>query len=320
MKRIFAFSLCFLMLCSPIFADDLKIKAEPLSQFKTGSSETRFGAFEFIGGLVLTSKHEEFGGISGIRFVRDENFIAVTDKARVITGALERKEGKAHGIKSEKITRIKAVNGATITGANDKDAEAIEVVGNQFFVGYERNDRVLRLNLRGRKLVADGTYLIDFTPYGFPNNKGPEALAFDQTSKKLFAFAEHALNEDGNHRGFIISGGKVEREISIKHRNGFSLTDAHFLPDGDLLILERYYNPLIGGYMRIRRVLKKNLFSDKPLDGEILIDVDSDYEIDNMEGMAVSLMEDGSKRITLISDDNFSRNQRTVLLEFKLID
>lgn len=320
MKRIFAFSLCFLMLCSPVFADDLKIKSEPLSQFKTGSSETRFGALEFIGGLVLTSKHEEFGGISGIRFMRNENFIAVTDKARVITGALERKEGKPHGIKSEKITRIKAVNGATITGANDKDAEAIEVVGNQFFVGYERNDRVLRLSLRGRKLVADGTYLIDFTPYGFPNNKGPEALAFDQTSKKLFAFAEYALNEEGNHRGFIISGGKVEREISIKHRNGFSLTDAHFLPDGDLLILERYYNPLIGGYMRIRRVLKKNLFSDKPLDGEILIDVDSDYEIDNMEGMAVSLMEDGSKRITLISDDNFSRNQRTVLLEFKLID
>lgn len=320
MKRIFAFSLCLLMICSAAFADDLKIKAEPLSKFKTGSTETRFGALEFIGGLVLKSKHEEFGGLSGIRFVRDENFIAVTDKARVLTGTLKRKDGKPHSIKGEKITRIKAANGATITGANDKDAEAIEIVNNQFFVGYERNDRILRLNLRGRKLVADGSYLIDFTPYGFPNNKGPEALAFDPNSKKLFAFAEYALNDEGNQRGFIISGGKVEREISVKHRDGFSLTDAHFLPDGDLLILERYYNPFTGAYMRIRRILQENLFSDKPLDGETIIDVDSDYEIDNMEGMAVTLMADGSKRITLISDDNFSRNQRTILLEFKLVD
>lgn len=319
MKRIIAFSLCLLFTCSSAFADDLKIKAEPISTFKIDSSETRFGALEFIGGLVLQSKHEEFGGISGIRFVRDENFIAVTDKARVITGTLKRKDGKPHAIKGEKITRIKASNGATITGANDKDAEAIEVISNQFFVGYERNDRILRLNLRGRKLVADGTYLIDFTPYGLPNNKGPEALAFDKTSKKLFAFAEYALNEEGNQRGFIISGGKIEREISVKHRDGFSLTDAQFLPSGDLLILERYYNPFAGAYMRIRRVLKETLFAEKPLDGEILIDVDGDYEIDNMEGLAVSRMEDGTTRLTLISDNNFSDRQRTILLEFKLV-
>ena len=320
MKRVLAFSLCLCMFCSPVFADDLKIKVEPIPTFKIGSSETRFGALEFIGGLVLQSKHEEFGGISGIRFVRDENFIAVTDKARVITGTLKRKDSKPHAIKGEKITRIKASNGATITGANDKDAEAIEVIGNQFFVGYERNDRILRLNLRGRKLVADGAYLIDFTPYGFPNNKGPEALAYDQNSKKLFAFAEYALNEEGNQRGFIISAGKVEREISVKHRDGFSLTDAHFLPNGDLLILERYYNPFAGAYMRIRRILKETLFSEKPLDGEILIDVDGDYAIDNMEGLAVSFMQDGSTRLTLVSDDNFSRNQRTILLEFKLLN
>lgn len=320
MNRIFAFLLCLFMICGSALADDLKIEVEPISKFKTDSSETRFGALEFIGGLALKSKHEEFGGISGIRFVRDQNFIAVTDKARVVTGKLERKNGTPHAIKGEKITRIKAANGATITGANDKDAEAIEVVGNQFFVGYERNDRILRLNLRGRKLVADGSYLIDFTPYGFPNNKGPEALAYDPHSEKLFVFAEYAFNEEGNQRGFIISGGKVEREISVKHRNGFSLTDAHFLPDGDLLILERYYNPFSGAYMRIRRILKENLFSDKPLDGETIIDVDSDYEIDNMEGMAISRMADGSTRITLISDDNFSRNQRTILLEFKLVD
>ncbi|MDJ0612352.1 MAG: esterase-like activity of phytase family protein [Rhizobiaceae bacterium] len=298
----------------------MKIKAEPISVFKPGSTETRFGKLEFLGGLVLTSKHDDFGGISGIRFVKDNNFIAVTDKARVITGRLERKNGKPHAIKGEEITRIKAANGKTITGADDKDAESIELAGNQFLVGYERNDRILRLNLRGRKLIADGSYKIDFEPYDFPDNKGPEAMALDPNSGKLFAFAEYALNSKGNHQGFIISGGKVEKTISMKERNGFSLTDAHFLPNGDLLMLERYYNPFTGPFMRMRRVAKADLFADTPLDGEILIDVDDDYEIDNIEGLAISQMDDGSARLTLVSDDNFSKRQRTVLLEFKLLD
>ena len=320
MKRVLALSLGLSILPHLAIADDLKIKAEPIVNFKIGSSENRFGKLEFIGGLILTSKHEDFGGISGMRFVKGENFIAVTDKARVITGRLARKDGKPHAIKGEKITRIKAANGKTITGANDKDAEAIELAGNQFLVGYERNDRILRLNLRGRKLVADGSYHVDLEPYAFPDNKGPEAIALDPNSGKLFAFAEYALNAEGNHKGFIISGGKVERELSMKEKNGFSLTDAHFLPDGDLLMLERYFNPFTGPYMRLRRIEKAKLFSNQPLDGEILVDVDDDFEIDNIEGMAISKMDDGGTRITVISDDNFSKRQRTVLLEFKLLD
>ncbi len=320
MKRLLTFSLGLAFLSTAALADDLKIKAKLIETFKVNSSETRFGKLEFIGGLVLTSKHDEFGGISGIRFVKDNNFIAVTDKARVITGLLERKDGKPNAIKGEKITRIKASNGKTITGANDKDAESIELAGNQFLVGYERNDRILRLNLRGRKLIADGAYKVDFEPYNFPDNKGPEAIALDPDSGKLFAFAEYALNDEGNHQGFIISGGKVEKEISVKQRNGFSLTDAHFLPDGDLLILERYYNPFTGPFMRLRKILKADLFSNEPLDGEILIDVDDDYEIDNIEGLAVSITKEGSTRLTMVSDDNFSKRQRTILLEFKLLD
>lgn len=42
------------------------------------------------------------------------------------------------------------------------------------------------------------------------------------------------------------------------------------------------------------------------------------FEIDNMEGLSVH-QEEGRKILTLISDDNFSFLQRTVLLEFELI-
>ena len=303
------------------FADKLKIKAEPINHLKKETPETQFGKLEFLGGLVLTSKHDEFGGISGLRFVKDSNFIAVTDKARVITGTLERKDGKPHKIKGERITRIKAANGKTITGAKDKDAESIELAGSQFLVGYERNDRIKRFTLRGRTLIADGGYTVSLKPFGFKENKGPEAIALDPTSGKLFAFAEYSLNTENNHRGFIISNGKVETEISVKQRDGYSLTDAAFLPDGDLLIMERYFNPFVGVFCRIRRIAHTDLFSGKVLDGDVITELDSSHQIDNMEGLAVSILSNKAVRLTLISDDNFNTRkkvQRTVLLEFKL--
>jgi hypothetical protein len=53
------------------------------------------------------------------------------------------------------------------------------------------------------------------------------------------------------------------------------------------------------------------------LDGDVLIEADLGFEIDNMEGLAVH--QDGGQTIlTLISDDNFSFIQRTILLEFAL--
>lgn len=260
-KSVLAFliGLAFLAATTLSHAEKLYIKSEPFTNFHKDSSSNRFGKLTFIGGLVLTSEHEDFGGISAIRFVQDNNFIAVTDKARVITGRLERKDGKPSSIKGERITRIKAANGKTITGAEDKDAESLEIIGNQFLVGYERNDRIKRLNMRGRKLVTDPTYSVDLNPFEFPNNKGPEAIAWDSGTQKLLAFAEYALNDAGNHRGFIIANGTVEKEISVKQRNGFSLTDAAFLPNGDLLFLERYYNPFTGAFMRLRQIKKKDI-------------------------------------------------------------
>jgi hypothetical protein len=50
----------------------------------------------------------------------------------------------------------------------------------------------------------------------------------------------------------------------------------------------------------------------------VLIEADLGEEIDNMEGLAVH-QEAGKTILTLISDDNFSMIQRTILLEFELV-
>jgi hypothetical protein len=57
------------------------------------------------------------------------------------------------------------------------------------------------------------------------------------------------------------------------------------------------------------------------LEGHTLIQADSGFEIDNMEGIAVHRSSSGETIITLMSDDNFnSLLQRNLLLQFTLHD
>ena len=52
----------------------------------------------------------------------------------------------------------------------------------------------------------------------------------------------------------------------------------------------------------------------------ILIHADARFEIDNMEALSVHQSRTGETILTLMSDDNFSAVQRTLLLQFVLKD
>ena len=55
------------------------------------------------------------------------------------------------------------------------------------------------------------------------------------------------------------------------------------------------------------------------MSGPVLFESEGSYELDNTEGLAVH-RQDGATILSLISDDNFSSFQRTVLVEFALVD
>jgi hypothetical protein len=102
-------------------------------------------------------------------------------------------------------------------------------------------------------------------------------------------------------------------------RDGFDITDLVFLPSGEALLLERRFRILTGVACRIRRIAADAFRPDAAVDGEVIFEADRSYEIDNMEGIAIH--EDrssGGTVVTLVSDNNFSILQRTLLLEFAL--
>jgi hypothetical protein len=54
------------------------------------------------------------------------------------------------------------------------------------------------------------------------------------------------------------------------------------------------------------------------LDGPVIFEANLGDQIDNMEGLAVH-RSDGQTVLTLVSDDNLSPLQRTLLLQFTLV-
>ena len=72
--------------------------------------------------------------------------------------------------------------------------------------------------------------------------------------------------------------------------------------------------------MRIRRVPLAAIAPGELVDGRELIFADMGFQIDNMEGLGVHRTAAGGIILTLVSDDNFSALQRTILLQFKLVE
>ena len=90
------------------------------------------------------------------------------------------------------------------------------------------------------------------------------------------------------------------------------------LGSGDLLLLERKFSLLSGVAVRVRRIALQTIAPGALVDGPSIFEVDLGQEIDNMEGIDAHVTEEGETVLSMVSDDNFSSIQRTLLLQFTL--
>ena len=115
-------------------------------------------------------------------------------------------------------------------------------------------------------------------------------------------------------------GGKTPGQFAVRHTDEFDISDAVLLPSGDLLILERKFSWLGGLGIRIRSIPLSSLAPGAVVDGPVIFNADLGYEIDNMEGIDAHVTPEGDTVLTMVSDDNFSLIQRTLLLQFTLVE
>jgi hypothetical protein len=315
------FSFAFPQLTPPKQELGITIHATPIPAFETEQpSQKRFGSLEFRGGLVLTSSYKLFGGISALRMEPDgEHFIALSDRALWLRARILYKEDRPIGITDAKVAPVLNNLGKP---SPKWDTESLAVDGDTLYVGLERIHSIVRFDYGKNGFLAAGQ-MIAVPPEmkDLPNNKGLEALVFVPAEFRLkgtlIAISERGLTEDGNIKAFLI-GRPTPGMFSVRRTDSYDISDATLLPDGDLLILERQYSLGLGIGMRIRRIRQDAIKPGALVDGSVVVEADARHEIDNMEALSVHRTPKGATILTLLSDDNLSSLQRTVLLQFTL--
>jgi hypothetical protein len=303
----------------------IDIAATPIDAFESRDpSKRRFGALEFRGGLVLSSPYREFGGLSALRVAPDgSRFIAISDKGRWLRGRIVYDGTRPVRIADAEMAPALGPDGRPLAARGWYDTEAIAEDGGTLYVGIERVNRIVKFDY-GRFGLAARAQIVPVPPgmATLPNNKGVECLTLagktTPLAGTLIAISERGLDPDGNIKGFLI-GGKTPGDFSYKRIDEFDVSDCATLPSGDILVLERKFRWSTGVQIRIRKVAAAIVAPGALLQGPALIDVDMGFQIDNMEGLSVHTLPTGEIVLTLISDDNFSILQRTLLLQFTLV-
>ena len=317
----------FLALSQPVLAENFtaNITVYPIEYFKIGSSETSFGKLSYVGGFAMTADNRNFGALSSIRMLDSSGtkFAAVADTGFFISGTIERDAAlKPVGMSALKFQELPDINGNISNSKWEVDSESLVVDGQAAIIGFERIHRLAKFPFDGTAL-GNSTGNINFLipENELRGNRGFETLARAPTDSPLqgalVAVSEKSIDKQGNIFA-AVTEGPLKGIFKIARSDEFDITDGDFLPNGDLIILERSFGMSRGIRMRLRQISGHQVKPGAIVDGDILLEANMGNQIDNMEGLDIWQASDGSTRLSLISDDNKSILQRNLYLEFVL--
>jgi hypothetical protein len=275
------------------------------------------GRLAYRGGLELRSSDPRFGGWSGLSVGDDgERFLAVSDEGHWMEGRLEyASDGRLSGVADVRLGPLLDTAGEPLAAKRDADAESLaRLPDGSLLVGFERRHRIWRY------AAGDPPFQGPAQPYpappgleAAPVNSGLESLAW-LGEGRLLALTED-LKVPGGVRGWVGGAGDW-LPLAYPVEGLLRPSDATRLPSGDVLVLERGYSAATGVQVRIRQVPSRRIASQGTLEGPLLAELAPPLTVDNFEGIAARRANDGAL-IYVLSDDNFSPTERTLLLMFE---
>jgi hypothetical protein len=280
----------------------IHVNAQPVALNPSAPGEVRVGRFTYAGGIVLTSADSDrVHGLSDIE-IRDGELIAVSDLGALFRGRLLFDDaGALSGLSDAQVAPLLNEDGTPVEGKGDGDAEGLAVLNDgSILVSFERRHRIWRY-LSGAGRPAS----VPWPGVDLPSNGGMEALGADPESGPD-AYVVGA-EESGDTWRCRVSGTCVPW-FTVQKPEEFGLVAIRRLPGDRTALLLRAFDDRRGN----RNTLEI-------LDGTSVIDrleLAPPMTVDNYEGLAAVADVAGAFRFYLLSDDNDSSRQRTILLAF----
>lgn len=300
-------------------AGQLAVEAIPIRLSAEEPGPQRLGGLTFVSGFELRSPDRRFGGLSGLALSADGSMLyAVSDRGFWISIVTRHDaEGRLITLGAMEMADLQTPAGTPV-GSGQRDAEGLawERDGS-FIVSFEQIHRLWRYPPPPAAFRAPAQPMpVPAELAGAPNNGGIEGIAVLPDGRILMITEEYE-NPDGSVKGWFLEQGRFD-SVSYVPSQGFRLTDIAALANGDILVLERRYGLLSSWAARIKRVPKESLRAGARLSGQELARLDPPLVVDNFEGIAVREDPNAGTLVYIISDDNYSPLQRTLLLQFRL--
>jgi hypothetical protein len=273
----------------------------------------RVGALLFQRGWALTSDDSRFGGISAMH-IADGRVTALSDAGTVLEFALPSRTGRTR-------VEVRPLPRAAGGDKRDRDTESLSLSRGAAWVGFESTNSVKRFDRAGWRLqsAAQPTAMRPWR-----GNSGAEAMV-RLADGRFLVFSEGSDDDADPYSPVLLFAGDptvAETPVTVlRYRRpaGFRVTDADVLPDGRLIILNRRATLLDGFSARIVVAEMPAPSAGATIVGREIAALGSPLTVDNMEALSVA-REGGRTIVRIASDDNFMPIQRTLLMEFALVE
>ena len=267
-------------------------------------SAATLGEFHFAGGIAIhpTDPAVRLHGLSDIEVASNGQLVAVGDEGEIFHARVRLdREGRLVDLGDGHLAKLTGRDGRPLDTKETSDAEGLAVLPNgDLLVSLERQHRIWRYPVDGGPPVDAPSPLVTF-----PENLGMEAIAADPTRGPD---AYITAGEDSGQTWRCSLNAGCTAGPTIQKAPEFGVVAARHYATNRTVWLLRSFDPAVGNVIVIRIVDDRG----QTVHEERLR---RPLTVDNIEG--VSVVRRGRQvRFYLLSDDNFSAEQRTLLLAF----
>jgi hypothetical protein len=266
---------------------------------------------QVAGAWVLSSANRHFGGYSALAALPDGSLLAVSDRGRRLRFTPPGRPG--HEPRFDYLGAVRPGAKASV----DSEGVTYDPASGRLWVAYENRNMIVRYDARFRREAAARPAAMR----DWPSNAGPETIV-------RLADGRFVVLAEGSPRWFAADSpallfpsdpadGAVPERFRFEPPDGYRPVDAAPLPDGRVLILLRRVHwtlpPFFTGKLMIADPAA--IRPGERWRGELVADLARPLPTDNYEGLAIEPGRHGGATVWLISDDNTSAFQRTLLLK-----
>ncbi|MBX7541588.1 esterase-like activity of phytase family protein [Qipengyuania sphaerica] len=283
----------------------------PVTMTELAFEAATSGPLSLEGVWQLSSENDWFGGYSALESLPDRSFLAASDRGRLLEIPMPSEQTG--------VPQITSLPGFPRLPEDRADVEALAIdpATGRSWVAIETNNRIRRFSPSRPRHSHNRPEAMKH----WPLNAGAESMV-RMPGGRFLVIAEADMG-GGRHRGLLFSGDPVESDevtrFVLEGEEGYTPSDAARLPDGRVVVILR---KLAFGWpysfkVRLAVFDPAMIRRGATIGLRQVATIDTPFPTDNYEGITVTSEDGGDWIAWMISDDNFNRYQRTLLLKLR---